>query len=137
VAGHTDRFGCIVTHASIWSLRQFHGTTDHAAWWEREFGDPDSDDHRYLDWSPDRHARRVRTPMLVIHGEHDYRVPIGESLRLWTDLRRHGVDAKFLYFPDEHHWVLKPQNTRVWYQTVLAFLDHHLLGKDWARPEPL
>jgi dipeptidyl aminopeptidase/acylaminoacyl peptidase len=137
VAGHTDRFRCIVTHASIWSLRQFHGTTDHAAWWEREFGDPDRDDHRYLDWSPDRHAGRIRTPMLVVHGEHDYRVPIGESLRLWTHLRRHGVDAKFLYFPDEHHWVLKPQNTRVWYQTVFAFLDHHLLGKDWTRPELL
>jgi dipeptidyl aminopeptidase/acylaminoacyl peptidase len=137
VAGHTDRFRCIVTHASIWSLRQFHGTTDHAAWWEREFGDPDRDDHRYLDWSPDRHAGHIRTPMLVVHGEHDYRVPIGESLRLWTHLRRHGVDAKFLYFPDEHHWVLKPQNTRVWYQTVFAFLDHHLLGKDWTRPELL
>jgi dipeptidyl aminopeptidase/acylaminoacyl peptidase len=137
VAGHTDRFRCIVTHASIWSLRQFHGTTDHAAWWEREFGDPDLDECRYLDWSPDRHAARIRTPMLVIHGERDYRVPIGESLRLWTDLRRHGVDAKFLYFPDEHHWVLKPQNARVWYQTVLAFLDTHVLGKDWVRPELL
>jgi len=137
VAGHTDRFCCIVTHASIWSLRQFHGTTDHAAWWEREFGDPDLDERRYLDWSPDRHAARIRTPMLVIHGEGDYRVPIGESLRLWTDLCRHGVDAKFLYFPDEHHWVLKPQNARVWYQTVLAFLDAHLLGKDWVRPDLL
>jgi dipeptidyl aminopeptidase/acylaminoacyl peptidase len=137
VAGHTDRFRCIVTHASIWSLRQFHGTTDHATWWEREFGDPDRDERRYLEWSPDRHAASIRTPMLVVHGERDYRVPIGESLRLWTDLCRHAVDAKFLYFPDEHHWVLKPQNTRAWYQTVLAFLDQHVLGKDWARPELL
>jgi dipeptidyl aminopeptidase/acylaminoacyl peptidase len=98
VAGHTDRFRCLVTHASLWALDQFHGTTDHAAWWEREFG---------------------------------------EALRLWVDLMRHGVEAKFLYFPDENHWILKPQHARVWYDTVLAWLDHHLLGKEWQRPEIL
>jgi dipeptidyl aminopeptidase/acylaminoacyl peptidase len=137
VAGHTDRFRCIVTHASVWSLEQFHGTTDEAVWWEREFGAPEADPERYRANSPDAHAARIRTPMLVIHGERDQRVPIGEALRLWTDLARFGVPAKFLYFPDEHHWVLSPPGTRVWYETVLAFLDHHVLGKDWARPELL
>ena len=72
--------------------------------------------------------------MLVIHGELDHRVPISEALRLWTDLPRHGVEAKFLYFPDENHWVLKPQNARLWYETVLAFLDQHVLGRRWVRP---
>ncbi len=67
--------------------------------------------------------------MLVIHGELDARVPISEALRLWTDLHRHGVEAKFLYFPDENHWVLKPQNARLWYETVLAFLDQYVLGR--------
>jgi dipeptidyl aminopeptidase/acylaminoacyl peptidase len=137
VAGQTDRFRCIVTHASIWSLEQFHGTTDHAAWWEREFGPPETMPERYREHSPDRHLARIRTPMLVIHGERDHRVPIGEALRLWTDLTRTGVEAKFLYFPDENHWILTPPHVRVWYETVLAFLDQHVLGKDWARPELL
>ena len=76
----------------------------------------------------------IKTPMLVIHGELDARVPISEALRLWTDLQRHGVDAKFLYFPDENHWILKPQNARVWYETVLAFLDRYVLDAEWQRP---
>ena len=75
--------------------------------------------------------------MLVIHGEQDFRVPLSEALTLWTDLRRHGVPARFLYFPDENHWILKPNNSRLWYETVLAFLDEHVLGKDWVRPELL
>jgi dipeptidyl aminopeptidase/acylaminoacyl peptidase len=137
MAGQTDRFRCIVTHASIWSLGQFRGTTDFACWWEREFGDPAKERARYEAHSPDRHAAAIRTPMLVIHGERDHRVPIGEALRLWTDLSLGGVEAKFLYFPDENHWILKPQNVRVWYETVFAFLDHHVLGKQWARPELL
>ncbi len=137
VAGHTDRFACIVTHASLWALDQFHGTTDGGPWWEPEFGDPYVDPSRYIEWSPHRHIASITTPMLVIHGELDHRVPIGEGLRLWTDLRRHGVESKFLYFPDENHWILKPQNARVWYDTVLAWLDHHVLDHDWAQPELL
>jgi dipeptidyl aminopeptidase/acylaminoacyl peptidase len=134
VAGHTGRFRCIVTHASIWSLGQFRGTTDYAPWWECEFGDPEHERPRYEANSPDRHADAIRTPMLVIHGERDHRVPISEALRLWTDLSLREVEAKFLYFPDENHWILKPQNVRVWYETVFAFLDHHVLGKEWTRP---
>ena len=137
VAGHTDRFRCLVTHASLWALDQFHGTTDHAAWWEREFGDPYRDVSRYEAHSPHKAIGQITTPMLVIHGELDHRVPVGEALRLWVDLMRHGVEAKFLYFPDENHWILKPQHARVWYETVLAWLDHHLLGKEWQRPEIL
>jgi dipeptidyl aminopeptidase/acylaminoacyl peptidase len=137
IAGQTDRFRCIVTHASIWSLEQFRGTTDSAAYWEREFGSMDKDPARYRDNSPDRQADAISTPMLVIHGERDYRVPVGEALRLWTDLKLRGVDAKFLYFPDENHWILKPSNARVWYETVFAFLDHHVLGRDWVRPNLL
>ena len=85
--------------------------------------------------SPSEHVAAIRTPMLVIHGELDHRVPISEGLRLWTDLARHGVEAKFLYFPDENHWVLKPANARLWYETVLAWLDHHVLGLPWVKPD--
>jgi dipeptidyl aminopeptidase/acylaminoacyl peptidase len=137
VAGHTDRFRAIVTHASLWELRGFHGTTDDGPGWEDEFGDPYRDPSRYLDQSPHAAVGAIRTPMLVIHGERDARVPISEALRLWTDLQRHLVDSKFLYFPDENHWVLKPQNARIWYETVLAFLDRYVLDAEWRRPELL
>jgi dipeptidyl aminopeptidase/acylaminoacyl peptidase len=73
--------------------------------------------------------------MLVIHGDKDYRVPIGEGLRLWYDLQKRGIPSKFLYFPDENHWVLTPGNATVWYETVLAFLAEHVLDQDWQRPE--
>jgi dipeptidyl aminopeptidase/acylaminoacyl peptidase len=75
--------------------------------------------------------------MLVIHGNKDYRVPVGEALRLWWDLSRHGADAKFRYFPDENHWILSPGHAAVWYDTVFAFLAQHVLGEPWRRPELL
>jgi dipeptidyl aminopeptidase/acylaminoacyl peptidase len=134
VAGQTDRFSAIVTHASLWNLDAFEGVTDEAADWEREFGSAVERPERYLRWSPHRQVRNIRTPMLVIHGDKDYRVPIGEGLRLWWDLQRHGVAAKFLYFPDENHWVLRPGSAIVWYETVLAFLATHVLGEPWTRP---
>ncbi len=134
VAGSTERFKGIVTHASLWELRGFHGTTDYGPDWEREFGDPYADPSRYEEWSPSRLLANIRTPMLVIHGERDLRVPISEALRLWTDLRRHGVPARFLYYPDENHWILKPQNARLWYETVWAFLGEQLRGEEFQRP---
>jgi dipeptidyl aminopeptidase/acylaminoacyl peptidase len=134
VAGQTDRYRAIVTHASLWELRGFHGTTDTGIFWEREMGDPYREPERYSRQSPFEHLAKIRTPMLVIHGEQDFRVPVSEALRLWTDLRRHGVEGKLLYFPDENHWILKPQNARLWYATVLAFLDEHLLAKPFERP---
>jgi dipeptidyl aminopeptidase/acylaminoacyl peptidase len=72
--------------------------------------------------------------MLVVHGDKDYRVPIGEGLRLWWDLQRKGIESKYLYYPDEGHWVLKPDNARIWYETVWAWLATHVNGEDWQRP---
>jgi dipeptidyl aminopeptidase/acylaminoacyl peptidase len=139
VAGHTDRFRCIVTHASLWELVGFHGTTDHGPAWEHEMGDPYTDPSGYLRWSPREFLSAMaesKTPMLVIHGERDHRVPISEALILWTDMQRLGIPGRFLYFPDENHWVLKPQNARLWYATVLSFLDEHLRGIPFER-DPL
>ncbi|MCW2580498.1 MAG: Dipeptidyl aminopeptidase/acylaminoacyl peptidase, partial [Blastococcus sp.] len=133
VATQTDRFRAIVTHASLWNLDSFTGTTDAAYFWEREWGDPLRDPRRYEHNSPHRFADAIRTPMLVIHGDKDYRVPIGEALRLWYDLQKRGLPSKFLYFPDENHWVLTPGNSIVWYQAVLAFLAEHVLGQEWKR----
>jgi dipeptidyl aminopeptidase/acylaminoacyl peptidase len=135
VATQTDRFRAIVTHASLWHLDAFAGTTDEPSFWHREFGDPLQKQERYLENSPHLRAEGIRTPMLVIHGDKDYRVPIGEALRLWYDLGRFSVPAKFLYFPDENHWILTPGHVKVWYETVSAFLAEHVLGKEWRRPD--
>jgi dipeptidyl aminopeptidase/acylaminoacyl peptidase len=135
IAGHTDRFRCIVTHASLWALEAFTGATDLPAYWIREWGAADVSPERYEKWSPNRFADDIRTPMLVIHGDKDYRVPIAEGLSLWWDLQRRGVDSKFLYFPDENHWILKPGDARVWWETVQAWIDTYVLGNDWSRPE--
>ena len=133
IAGKTDRFQAIVTHASLWALDQFGGTTDVAFYWNREMTPEMAAEN-----SPHRNVADIRTPMLVIHGDKDYRVPIGEGLRLWYDLLsssglpmdEHGRTAhRFLYFPDENHWVLSPQHAKVWYQVVSAFLAEHVLGQ--------
>ncbi len=134
MAGHTDRFKAIVSHAGLWALDQMFGTTDHPMFWRPQFGDPLRNPEMYELNSPHRHIDQIRTPMLVIHGNKDYRVPVGEALRLWWDLSRHGADAKFLYFPDENHWILTPGNARIWYETVFAFLAQHVLDQPWQRP---
>ncbi|MFB7883743.1 S9 family peptidase [Microbacterium sp. NPDC056057] len=138
VAGHTDRFRAIVTHASLWALDQFSGTTDSSEYWQRIFT-PEA----MIEHSPHRFVREIRTPLLVVHGDKDYRVPIGEGLRLWSELAEHHADEdgrmphRFLYFPDENHWVLKPQHAVVWYETVFAFLGEHVLGAEPSRYELL
>jgi len=142
VAGHTDRFRAIVTHASLWALDQFGPTTDASFYWAREMTEEMAAAN-----SPHRHVREIVTPMLVVHGDKDYRVPIGEGLRLWYELlsaSRLPADAegrtahRFLYFPDENHWVLSPQHAKVWYQVVLGFLGEHVLDAGPApRPETL
>jgi dipeptidyl aminopeptidase/acylaminoacyl peptidase len=137
VAGHTDRFRCIVTHASLWALDQFSGTTDAPGYWVKEFGALVEHPERYAEWSPHHSLDNIRTPMLVVHGDKDYRVPIGEALRLWWDLQSKGVESSYLYFPDEGHWILKPNNARVWYETVWAWLAKYVHGEDWQQPDLL
>jgi dipeptidyl aminopeptidase/acylaminoacyl peptidase len=137
IAGHTDRFGAIVSHAGLWALDQMFGTTDGPAFWRRLFGDYATRPERYLENSPHLHADSIVTPMLIIHGDKDYRVPVGEALRLWWDLTSRAKQARFLYFPDENHWILKPGDLQVWYETVLSFLGEHLRGEAWQQPELL
>jgi dipeptidyl aminopeptidase/acylaminoacyl peptidase len=113
------------------------GTTDLPSYWRRIFGDPVARPERYLANSPHWHAGQISTPLLVIHGDRDYRVPVSEALRLWWDLLGQAPDTRFLYFPDENHWILKPGHVTVWYETVLAFLAQYVLGQKWQRPELL
>ncbi|RCW40397.1 dipeptidyl aminopeptidase/acylaminoacyl peptidase [Halopolyspora algeriensis] len=138
VAGHTDRFAAIVTHASIWALDQFLATTDGSHESGREMTPEMAEAH-----SPHHFADAITTPMLVVHGDKDYRVPIGEGLRLWWDLSSRSktedgsTPHKFLFFPDENHWVLAPNHAKVWYSTIFAFLAHHLHGEEWQPPSLL
>ena len=137
IAGHTGRFGAIVSHASLWNLEQFGGTTDGAGYWSREMTPKMSVEH-----DPSRSADAITTPVLVVHGDKDYRVPIGEGLRLWWDLCSRAKDPttmphRFLYFPDENHWVLTPNHAKLWYDVVLAFLAQHVLGEPEVVPELL
>jgi dipeptidyl aminopeptidase/acylaminoacyl peptidase len=134
IAGHTDRFSAIVSHAGIWALDQMLSTTDGPFFWRREFGTPETHPERYRDNSPHLHASAITTPVLIIHGDKDYRVPIGEALRMYADLVGLGKTVKFLYFPQENHWILKPGDAAVWYETIFAFLAVHVLGKEWERP---
>ena len=134
IAGHTDRFKAIVSNAGLWALDQMFGTTDVPHLFHPQFGDPLSLPAMYEENSPHLHIGKITTPMLVIHGNRDYRVPLSEAFRLWWDLNRYQVPAKFLYFPDENHWILAPGNAMVWYATVFAFLAQHVLGEPWRRP---
>ena len=137
IAGHTTRFRAIVSHAGVWALDQMLATTDNPPFWYRMFGRPDTEPERYLACSPHLHADKIGTPVLIIHGDRDYRVPVGEALRMHADLSALGKRARFLYFPDENHWILKPGDVRVWYETVFAFLAENVLGEAWHRPDLL
>jgi dipeptidyl aminopeptidase/acylaminoacyl peptidase len=134
IAGHTDRFKAIVSHAGLWMLDQMFGTTDLPMWVLPQWGDPLTSPEGYEKNSPHKHIGKITTPMLVSHGDKDYRVPISEGLRLWWDLQSRGADAKFLYFPDENHLILTPGNATIWYETVFAFLAQHVLGQEWKPP---
>ncbi|MCW3767734.1 prolyl oligopeptidase family serine peptidase [Paenarthrobacter ureafaciens] len=141
VAGKTDRFNAIVTHASLWALDQFGPTTDAAQYWLKEMTA-----EMAMENSPHLNVGNIKTPMLVIHGDKDYRVPIGEGLRLWYELLsssqlpadENGQSPhRFLYFPDENHWVLQPQHAKIWYGVVEHFLAKQVLGRGVELPEEL
>ncbi|WP_050056717.1 prolyl oligopeptidase family serine peptidase [Pseudarthrobacter siccitolerans] len=141
VAGQTDRFKAVVTHASLWALDQFGPTTDASQYWLKEMTEEMAREN-----SPHQHVEKISTPMLVIHGDKDYRVPIGEGLRLWYELLSKSQLAadqdgrtphRFLYFPDENHWVLQPQHAKVWYGVVEHFLARNVLDQDVPLPSEL
>jgi dipeptidyl aminopeptidase/acylaminoacyl peptidase len=128
IGSQTDRFRCLITHASIATMAQFTGTTDHPAWWYLEMGgeDPYADMAKFDRFAPIRYIKNWKTPTLIIHGELDYRCPINEGLNLFEALQYHGVPSELLVFPDENHWILKPRNVVAWYEAVLEFIGRHL-----------
>jgi dipeptidyl aminopeptidase/acylaminoacyl peptidase len=128
IGSQTNRFKCLITHASIATMAQFTGTTDHPAWWYLEMGgeDPYADPLRFDRYAPIRFIKQWKTPTLIIHGEKDYRCPVNEALNLFEALQYHGVPSELLLFPDENHWILKPRNIVAWYEGVLGFIKRHM-----------
>ncbi|MFQ5776758.1 MAG: S9 family peptidase [Terriglobia bacterium] len=127
ILGHTDRFRCLFSHSGVYNLTSEYGATEELWFPEWEFrGTPWTNKEMYERWSPHNYAAHFKTPTLVIHGALDYRVPLEQSLELFTALQRQGVPSKFLYFPDEGHWIMKPLNAELWNQTVHEWLAEYL-----------
>ncbi|MFZ0687331.1 MAG: S9 family peptidase [Terriglobales bacterium] len=124
VLGHTDRFKCIVSHDGMFNTESAWGTTEELWFNNWEFkGTPYTNPAMYEKWSPRNSAANFKTPTLVVHGQLDYRLDVSEGLQLFTTLQTMGVPSKMLYFPDEGHWVLKPQNSQLWWKTVNDWVD--------------
>jgi dipeptidyl aminopeptidase/acylaminoacyl peptidase len=124
ILGHTSRFKCIVSHDGVFNTESAYGTTEELWFPEWEFkGPPWKQRELYRKFSPHLFADKFKTPTLVIHGQNDYRLDVSQGFDLFTTLQRLKVPSKMLYFPDEGHWVLKPQNSRLWYKTVNDWVD--------------
>jgi dipeptidyl aminopeptidase/acylaminoacyl peptidase len=121
-AGHTDRFKCLVNHDGVYNLDSMYGATEELWFPEWElYGTPWSNPDMYAKWSPHRYAAKFgeyKTPMLIVHSANDLRVPLAEGMQAFTAMQRQGVPSKFLYFPDESHFVLKPLNAQLWWNVV-------------------
>jgi dipeptidyl aminopeptidase/acylaminoacyl peptidase len=126
IAGHTARYRALVSHDGVFNLASMYASTEELWFPEWEFkGTPWDNPEMYAKWSPHLFVGAFKTPTLVIHSALDYRVPIEQGLAMFTSLKRRGVPARFLTFPDENHWVLKPANSVRWYSEVQAWLDRY------------
>ncbi len=131
IQGHNNdprfKFKVLISHDGVYNLTSMYGATEELWFTDWEFkGTPWTNPAMYDRWSPHKFVQNFKTPILIVHGELDFRVPIGESLQLFTAVQRKGIDSKLLIFPDEGHWVLKPQNSNLWFNTVLGWLDKYL-----------
>jgi len=130
ILGHTNRFKCIVSHDGMFDAESAFGSTEEDWFniWEFKgnpwdyYGKPDSE-NPFRKWSPSLSAKNFKTPTLVIHSQLDYRLDVSEGFQLFDTLQLLKVPSKMLYFPDEGHWVLKPQNSQLWYKTVNDWVD--------------
>ena len=127
IAGHTNRFKALVSHDGVYDSRSMYGETEEIWFdeWEHQ-GPPWTRREAYEKSSPSNHVQNIQTPMLLVQGALDFRVPDSQAIQLFTSLQRRGVPSRLLYVPDEGHWVLKPQNSQLWYKTVLEWLDKYV-----------
>ncbi len=122
--GHTTRFKAMVSHAGVYDLRSMAGETEELWFVQWEFkGMPWDNPELYDRWSPSSFVKEFKTPTLVVAGEQDFRVPASQGMQLFTALQLQKVPSKLIVFPDEGHWVLKPQNTVMWYREFLDWIN--------------
>jgi dipeptidyl aminopeptidase/acylaminoacyl peptidase len=127
IAGHTDRFKALISHAGVFDLESMYFTTEELWFAEWEFGGtPWANPDHYRERSPSTYAANFKTPTLVIHGALDFRVPDAQGLGMFTALQRRGIESRYLFFPDEGHWIVKPANRIVWWREMLGWLETHL-----------
>jgi dipeptidyl aminopeptidase/acylaminoacyl peptidase len=129
IVGHTNRFKAAVSHDGVFNLESMALATEELWFTEWEFGGPPWSEkarENFAKWSPHLHAHKIRTPTFIITNELDYRVPVDQGLQLFTALRRNGVPAEALVFPDEGHWVLKPLNSKRWHEAVFGWMRKYL-----------
>jgi dipeptidyl aminopeptidase/acylaminoacyl peptidase len=125
--GNSTRFKCLVNHAGLTDNMSMWGSTDGAYYWEKRAGGPMWERKGvWLDQSPSTYAGNFKTPMLITHGERDYRVPISQGFEMYKLLQRQQVPAKLIVFPDATHWVLKGEDARFHMQEVLGWLKRYL-----------
>jgi dipeptidyl aminopeptidase/acylaminoacyl peptidase len=135
ILGQTNRFKCLVSHDGMFNTEAAYGATEELWFPEWEFkGPPWRNRELYRKWSPHLFADKFKTPTLVVHGQLDYRLDVSQGFDLFTTLQRLNVPSEMLYFPDEGHWVLQPQNSRLWYQAVNAWVDRWTAEKEIVRP---
>ena len=121
-----ERFRALICHDGVYNFTSNYGTTEELWFDEWEHGVPWESPEAFERFSPHRFVKNFKTPQLVIHGELDYRVPVTEGMQMFTALQRREIPSKFLYFPDEGHWVLKPANSAFWHATVFSWLGEYL-----------
>lgn len=127
IAGQTDIFDCLISHSGVFDLRSEYGATEELWFPEWEYrGTPWTNPEMYQKFSPSYYVQNFKTPTLVIHSANDFRVPLEQGLQFFTSLQRMGVPSRLLYFPDEDHFIQKPLNARLWWQTVLDWLATYL-----------
>ena len=120
-------FKCLVSHDGVFENNAMGYATEELWFSEWENGGTPYDNPQgYQKFNPANHVANFKVPMLVIHGQLDYRIPVEQGIALFSALQRKGVESKFLYFPDENHWVLKPQNSVLWHDTVNGWLKQHI-----------
>lgn len=129
IAGNwPNRFSCLINHDGIFDQRSMYYSTEELWFPEWEHGGPYYDAQKgYERHNPSAHVKKWKTPMLVVHGLEDHRVPLEQGLATFNALQRQGIESRFMYFPDENHWVLRPNNSKRWHDEVQRWLDEHLL----------
>ena len=127
IEGQTDIFDCLISHDGVFDLRSMYGATEELWFPEWEYhGTPWTSPEQYTKWSPSMYVKNFKTPLLVVHSANDFRVPLDQGLQLFTALQRMGVPSKLLYFPDEDHFISKPQNAELWWKTLHEWLATYL-----------